>query len=218
MNYSQNELKIQSGPKPVTWGSSTRNISEKNTIWQPSVLGENDVTWLRERFGPRTTLPVAVVVRGLDGQPAVVKMPLIRDGEPFPTLYWLTDPVLAQRITTLEYEGGVVRAETFLTENEDVRAIFLDQHVRYRNARWAEATYEEQMVAKSKGYDKRLLKVGIGGVVNFLSVKCLHLHVAHYLATHDNVIGKWALAQVAPVSLQKVVRHICESEVTTKGV
>lgn len=198
MNYRQNEPNALSGLSAVTWGSSSRNISEKIAIWQPSGLDERDVKWLRDRFGPRSILPVAVVVRCLDGQPSVVKMPLIRDGTPFPTLYWLTDPILAPRITALEYQGGVDRAQNLLRDNDDVRAIFLEQHVRYRNARWATATDLEQRLAISKGYNKKLSEVGIGGVADYLSVKCLHLHVAHFLAAQDNVIGRWALDQVAP--------------------
>ena len=196
MNYRQNEREAQTGLTPAMRGDAKRNISEKIAFWQPSELSENDVAWIRERFGPRTTLPVAVVVRCADGQPAVVRMPLIRDGEPFPTLYWLTDPVLTPQITALEYQGGVGRAELLLRENEEVRAIFLDQHRRYRSARWGVATSAEQELAISRGYEKKLREVGIGGVADLLSVKCLHLHVAHYLATHDNVIGKWALDQV----------------------
>jgi hypothetical protein len=196
-NYRQNELRAVSAHSAVTWGSSSGNISEKIAIWQPFGLDECDVNWLRDRFGPRITLPVAVVVRCLDGQPSVVKMPLIRDGNPFPTLFWLTDPALTPKITALEYGGGVARAEQYLRDNDDVRAIFLDQHVRYRNARWESATLHEQRLAIVRGYNKKLSEVGIGGIADFLAVKCLHLHVAHFLATQDNVIGKWALDQMA---------------------
>jgi hypothetical protein len=195
MNYRQNEPEAQEGLDIVTLGSPSVNISEKIAIWQPSGLSEKDVTWLIGRFGLRTTLPVAVVLRCNDGQPAVVKMPLMRDGKPFPTLYWLTDPTLTPKITALEYDGGVSRAELFLRDNDEARAIFPDQHARYIRARWATATDQEHELAIAKGYDKKLLKAGIGGVANFLSVKCLHLHVAHFLATQDNVVGKWALEQ-----------------------
>jgi hypothetical protein len=172
------------------------NISQKIAVWQPSGLSEKDVTWLIERFGSRTTLPVAVVARSSDGLPAVVKMPLVRNGEPFPTLYWLTDPILTPKITALEYEGGVRKAELFLRDTSEARAIFLDQHARYIHSRWATAAYNEQELVIAKGYERKLSKVGIGGVADFFRVKCLHLHVAHFLATQDNVIGKWVLDQV----------------------
>lgn len=36
-------------------------------------------------------------------------------------------------------------------------------------------------------------EVGIAGIRNFASVKCLHCHYAHYLARpeHKNIIGQW---------------------------
>ncbi len=36
--------------------------------------------------------------------------PLLRDGSPMPTLYWLVDPVLREAVSRLEAAGGVRRA------------------------------------------------------------------------------------------------------------
>jgi len=177
--------------------SPSSNISEKIEVWQPEVLSESDVAWLAQRFGVQATLPVAVVARrDVDKVPVVVKMPLVRNGEPFPTLYWLTDPILTPLITALEYAGGVAQAELLIRENSDAHRIFMEQHARYISARWSTATEEHRELMTTKGYHKRLLEVGIGGVTNFTSIKCIHLHVAHYLATKDNIVGEWALVQI----------------------
>ncbi|HEY6530652.1 MAG TPA: DUF501 domain-containing protein, partial [Acidimicrobiales bacterium] len=53
-----------------------------------------------------------VVVRSPDGTPAVLRnQPLLPDGTPMPTRFWLCEPVLRSAIGTLEADGGVRRAE-----------------------------------------------------------------------------------------------------------
>ena len=53
-----------------------------------------------------------VVVRSPSGDPAVLRnAPLLPDGTPMPTRYWLCDPGLRAAIGTLESEGGVREAE-----------------------------------------------------------------------------------------------------------
>lgn len=43
-----------------------------------------------------------------------------------------------------------------------------------------------------------LQDVGIAGIRDFTSVKCLHCHYAHFLARpeHNNLIGKWTHEQL----------------------
>ncbi len=54
-----------------------------------------------------------VVSRCHLGLPVVVRVPpLLDDGTPFPTLYWLTCPLATARIARLESSGGVKRMET----------------------------------------------------------------------------------------------------------
>ena len=53
-----------------------------------------------------------VVVRRPDGTPWVIRNePLLDDGTPMPTRYWLVDPDDRRRIGRLEAAGGVRRAE-----------------------------------------------------------------------------------------------------------
>ena len=54
-----------------------------------------------------------VVVRSEHGQPIVIRNePLLDDGTPMPTRYWLVDPELRRRIGGLESSGRVRRAES----------------------------------------------------------------------------------------------------------
>jgi hypothetical protein len=53
-----------------------------------------------------------VVVRRANGTPVVIRnAPLLADGTPMPTRYWLVDPDLTRRVSTLESRGGCREAE-----------------------------------------------------------------------------------------------------------
>src|SRR5438552_405942 len=53
-----------------------------------------------------------VVTRGPDGGPEVIRnAPLLEDGTPMPTRYWLVDRDLVRRVSRLEADGGVRAAE-----------------------------------------------------------------------------------------------------------
>lgn len=117
-----------------------------------------------------------VVVRGEDGRPIVIRNePLLDDGTPMPTRYWLVDPVLRRRIGTLESQGGVRRAEAAVSSDE-----LRDAHQRYaaeRNAR------------VPAGHRGPRPSGGVGGTRT--GVKCLHAHYAWFLAGGDDPVGRW---------------------------
>ena len=60
-----------------------------------------------------------VVVRSPSGRPAVVRnAPLLDDGTPMPTRFWLCDAALRSAIGTVESQGGVRRAEAAVTADD----------------------------------------------------------------------------------------------------
>jgi hypothetical protein len=128
----------------------------------------------------------AVVVRTLEGTPAVIENePLLTDGTPMPTLFWLVDPRLRTAVSRLEATGGVRRAAEAVPE-----PLIAGAHDRY-------ATLRDQKVAQ--GYGGPVPSGGVGGTRQ--GVKCLHAHVAWYLAGGHDPVGRWALEQIgAPVS------------------
>ena len=52
---------------------------------------------------------------------AIENHPYLEDGTPFPTLYWLTCPVLIKRAARLEGEGWMASLNEKLTEDEALR-------------------------------------------------------------------------------------------------
>ncbi len=115
----------------------------------------------------------AVVVRRLDGRPVVIENePHLRDGTPMPTLYWLVDAEVRDAVSRLEGAGGVHRFEAMVDPDELAAA-----HGRYA-ARRGEATVLVEATAPSGG---------VGGTRT--GVKCLHAHLANYLASGDDPVG-----------------------------
>jgi uncharacterized protein len=115
-----------------------------------------------------------VVHRCPCGSPDVVETaPRLPDGEPFPTLYYLTCPRAAGAIGTLE-ASGLMRAMTERLASDDaLRARFAAAHVAYVRARDA-----IEQVPEIDG-------VSAGGMPD--RVKCLHVLVAHSLAAGPGV-------------------------------
>lgn len=122
-----------------------------------------------------------VVVRAPSGDPAVLRnAPLLPDGTPMPTRYWLCDPRLRAAIGTLESEGGVREAESLVDPTELAAA-----HAAYASERDA---------ALPSGHTGPAPFGGVGGTRE--GVKCLHAHYAHWLAGGDDPVGEWVHGQL----------------------
>jgi hypothetical protein len=122
-----------------------------------------------------------VVVRRKGGQPVVIANdPYLRDGEPMPTRYWLVDPEICTLVGRLESQGGVRHAEQAV-EIDALRAA----HARYAAERDA-LIPADRTGPRPHG--------GVGGTRN--GVKCLHAHVAWWLAGGDDPVGRWVTEQV----------------------
>jgi hypothetical protein len=117
-----------------------------------------------------------VVVRRADGDPAVLRnAPLLPDGTPMPTRYWLCDPAVRSAIGTVESDGGVREAEAAIAA-EDIASV----HARYAAERDAVLPVDHH------GHSPY---GGVGGTRE--GVKCLHAHYAYWLAGGDDPVGAW---------------------------
>lgn len=117
-----------------------------------------------------------VVVRADDGTPRVLcNAPLLDDGTPMPTRYWLVGPDDVLRVSQLESAGGVRRAEAAVDPSD-----LADAHRRYA---------AERDAAIPDGYAGHRPCAGVGGTRQ--GVKCLHAHYAWHLAGGDDPVGRW---------------------------
>ncbi len=123
-----------------------------------------------------------VVVRDRSGDPVVIRnAPILRDGRPMPTLYWLVGAEARRRVGRLEASGGVRAAEAAVLA-ADLEAA----HARYVAERDA-AVAADHTGPRPTG--------GVGGTRR--GVKCLHAHYAWHLAGGDDPVGRWTAAQLA---------------------
>ncbi len=129
-----------------------------------------------------------IPVRCSYGYPQVIRVQPLIDREPFPTLYWLTCPYLAKEIDRLEADGWVGRLERRMNEDPQLGTEMAQAHARYIVERTAMLTDTEHIELESSGMRRSLLEKGIGGIADRRRLKCLHLHVAHHLAS-GNPIG-----------------------------
>lgn len=117
-----------------------------------------------------------VVVRSAAGAPVVIRnAPLLRDGTPMPTRYWLVGGHERLAVSQLEAAGGVRAAEAAVDPGALAEA-----HVRYAAERDA-AVPDGHIGPRPTG--------GVGG--SRQGVKCLHAHYAWFLAGGDDPVGQW---------------------------
>ena len=70
------------------------------------------------------------------GLPVVIDVPpVLEDGTPFPTTYWLTCPLAAKRIGRIEGVGGVKQLERFAEHDTSFGAALDEAHARYARDR-----------------------------------------------------------------------------------
>lgn len=117
-----------------------------------------------------------VVVRDGHGDPVVIRnAPLLDDGTPMPTRYWLVGGPVHDAVSRLEAAGGVRTAE------HDVDPVALaDAHARYA---------AERDSVLPDGWSGPRPSGGVGGTRT--GVKCLHAHYAWFLAGGDDPVGRW---------------------------
>jgi hypothetical protein len=142
----------------------------------------DDVAAVRGLIGRSPRGAFEVVVRDAAGSPVVMRnAPLLDDGEPMPTRYWLVGRNEVLEVSRLEARGGVRRAEA-----EIDAARIAEAHARYAAERDA-AMPADHTGPRPHG--------GVGGTRT--GVKCLHAHYAWFLAGGDDPVGAWVAQQLA---------------------
>lgn len=122
------------------------------------------------------------------GLPVVAQVPpLLDDGTPFPTLYWLTCPLATTRIGRLEGAGGVRRMERKADTDDEFGRRLSEAHDSYAGERDALVPVDAPRAPSG----------GVGGTR--VGVKCLHAHYAHTRAGGANPVGELVQAWIEPL-------------------
>ncbi len=141
-----------------------------------------DIARVTELLGRRPQGDFEVVVRDNTGDPVVVKNePLLFDGTPMPTRFWLVGTQPHLLVSRLESAGYIDLAESEVDPQELVQT-----HQMYAIER------DSQIPAEHIGPRPH------GGVAGTRTgVKCLHAHYANWLAGGKDVVGAWVAKRLA---------------------
>jgi hypothetical protein len=160
---------------------------------EPATLNDRSVVKAQLRRDPRGAFDVQV--RCSFQYPQVIRVAPLVGGKPFPTLYWLTCPFLRSQIGTIEANGWIKRLEKRLAEEPDLRAALQRAHQRYirqRHTLLAKGIAHQDLPPEMQ---QSLERGGIGGILDWTRLKCLHLHVAHAMAD-ENPVGEIVLSML----------------------
>lgn len=149
----------------------------------------SDEQVLRAQLGREPRAPWAVASRCSHGRPSTVQTgPILTDGTPFPTLYWLTCPWLRAYVDGLESSGVAGEWRVRLTHESDLAERMMLAEEQYRSRR-----------ARAAGGEDPCASVGIAGQRDSSATKCIHAHVAAALAGIDDPIGHEVITGADPL-------------------
>jgi exopolyphosphatase/guanosine-5'-triphosphate,3'-diphosphate pyrophosphatase len=149
-----------------------------------------DIARITELLGRVPQGEFEVVVRALDGDPVVLRnQPLLPDGTPMPTLYWLCGARENVLIGRLEATGAVNQVEAELDA-----AVIAAAHDRY-------AAERDALIPADHTGPRPF-----GGVAGTrIGVKCLHAHFGWWLAGGNDPVGDW-VAEKLSISHSSYIR------------
>ena len=126
--------------------------------------------------------------------------------EPFPTIYWLTHPLLRCLVSKLELEGYGIQLERRLQNDSTAVQMMTRAHEAYGQERYSFLSESDIQLIQSYGWEKAFATSrGIAGISNdhhhrTMAVKCLHAHLAHYLShstgSSHNIVGRWVWEEI----------------------
>ncbi len=148
---------------------------------------EADIAEVSRQLGRPARDIVSIAARCVCGNPTVVQTaPRLSNGEPFPTMYYLTHKGATAAVSALEASGFMAELQNLLAEDGDVADAYRRAHAAYLAERDELEALLEIDVPEIEG-------ISAGGMPT--RVKCLHALIGHSLAVGPGVnpIGDLAL-------------------------
>lgn len=124
------------------------------------------------------------------GRPSVIRVASLVDDKPFPTMFWLVDKTLNYKIDQLEAGGVIANMQAEIDASDDLQASMIADHQQFIRLRDANMTADIKARLVEQNYYDALQKRGIGGIANFIRIRCLHTYYASHRVV-PNTIGRW---------------------------
>lgn len=144
---------------------------------------------VESRLGRRPRGLREVMVLDSEGQPSVIRVASLVEGKPFPTLFWLIDPVLNLRIDREEATGRIHAFQSRISVSPELRQAMERDHQGHIKLRESYLASGERELLESRGQWNALAQRGIGGIADFTRIRCLHTWYAAHLV-EPNTVGQ----------------------------
>lgn len=132
-----------------------------------------------------------------DDNPAVIQVaPMVRR-QPFPTLFWLVDPIMNLAIDRIEAAGHIAELQLKVDNSAEIRAQMVVDHDQHRRLREQLLTPEQSAAIIEHGFEPVFEQRGVGGIAAQDRIRCLHTWIAAHLV-RPNVIGQLTEPLIEP--------------------
>jgi hypothetical protein len=119
-------------------------------------LGElrgSDLRVVAEQLGRRPTITFTVVARCPGGHPLAIRnAPVDEQGNPFPTLFWLTCPDAVRAVSRLEADGWISKLNERIETDPEFADAVARAHADYARERARQADDHGVRVCRGRGY------------------------------------------------------------------
>jgi uncharacterized protein len=130
-----------------------------------------------------------IAVTGTTGEPVVIRVASLVDEKPFPTLFWLVDPVLCYRIDQLEAAGLINQLQQRINADPELQRRMLADHRAHIALRERCIRPAVRRRLQELGFGQALVNKGIGGIADFTRIRCLHTWYGAHLVVPNTVGG-----------------------------
>lgn len=160
----------------------------------------DDPSVVASQLGRRPRGLWRVAARCAGGAPVVIAVaPLLEDGSPFPTTFWLTCPRLVAAVHDLESAGESALFADRAASEPEFAAALNSSDAAYRAARRREGGGTDPCEA-----------VGVAGQADPLAVKCLHARLAAHLAGVPDPIGATVAGRLDEILASACLDERCQ--------
>ncbi|MDN5632086.1 DUF501 domain-containing protein [Glutamicibacter protophormiae] len=147
---------------------------------QDRTVTDQDLTVVGHQLGRPARDVVEIAARCVCGNPLVVATaPRLGNGTPFPTVFYLTHPVVTAAVSRLEAEGAMYAMSDRVAEDPELAERYRAAHENY--------LAERRRIGELAGTGEvpEIEGISAGGMPT--RVKCLHVLVGHSLAAGPGV-------------------------------
>lgn len=155
-----------------------------------SSIDANIIAQVAELLGREPRGLEAIEAVDANGRPSVIRVASLVDDKPFPTMFWLVDKALNYKIDQLEAGGLIAKMQAEIDASEDLQASLIADHQQFIRLRDANMSTDIKARLVEQNYYDALQQRGIGGIANFIRIRCLHTYYASHRVV-PNTIGRW---------------------------